>query len=112
MPTSDIDSLFVFNMVSVFVFSGMVVCYASYLYRSKEGRNDSYTLFTVLACMVSLICKLFMFVNTSLVRISLSVAMLYIFKDLSLKTLIYQYFFFEVPYYVYMIVGYTLLFSW
>ena len=38
--------------------------------------------------------------------------MLYVFKDLYLRSLMYQYLFFELPYYVYMIVGYTLLFSW
>jgi len=38
--------------------------------------------------------------------------MLTVFKELNLRSLLKQYFFFELPFYVYMIMGYTLLFSW
>ena len=59
VPISDADSLFMFNWATIPIFSIMVLLYAFYLYRSKDGRNDPYTLFTILACMVSLICKQF-----------------------------------------------------
>lgn len=39
-------------------------------------------------------------------------SMLFWFKDMSLRSNFFQYIFFEVPFYFYMIVGYSLNFSW
>lgn len=46
------------------------------------------------------------------VRITMCFCMLYVFKEMSLSSNIYQLIFFEVPFYSYMVVGYTLVFSW
>ena len=112
IPFQDEKSVRIFNLTALPVFVILLFLHATYLCRYEQVRRDFFTVTTVTACIMSLSCKCTWYINQPIVRILLCMSMLFWFKDMSLRSNFSQYIFFEVPFYFYMVVGYSLNFSW
>ena len=77
----------IFNYCVISIFPILVLLHINYL-RYPESRS-LFSLTTLLTCIISLICNLYIFKLLSLVRITLCFAMVFYFEDFSLTNAAY-----------------------